>query len=98
MCDLWLEPVILETRPRKKEFKFWRPTGLVEKMAIPQQGPKNKLTKLYKYGHKISKRFKQADYSNTKAQTHSIKLAILASFLTLILLDLARPNNCRIPW
>ena len=28
----------------------------------------NKLTKLYNYEHKISKRFTQADYSNTKAQ------------------------------
>ena len=27
-----------------------------------------KLTKLYNYEHKISKRFTQADYSNTKAQ------------------------------
>ena len=50
--------------------------GPVKKMAIPQQGPQNKLTKLYNYGHKISKRFTQADYSNTKAHTHSIKLAI----------------------
>ena len=50
--------------------------GPVKKMAIPQQGPQNKLTKLYNYGHKISKRFTQADYSNTKAHTPSIKLAI----------------------
>ena len=42
----------------------------------PQHGPQNKLTKLYNYGHKISKQFAQADYSNTKAHTHSIKLAI----------------------
>ena len=45
-------------------------------MAIPQHGPQNKLTKLYNHGHKISKRFTQADYSNTKAHIHSIKLAI----------------------
>ena len=30
-------------------------------LAIPQHGPQNKLTKLYNHGHKISKRFTQAD-------------------------------------
>ena len=34
--------------------------------AIPQHGSQNKLTKFYNHGHKISKRFTQADYSNTK--------------------------------
>ena len=43
-------------------------------MAIRQYGLQNKLTKLYNYGHKISKRFTQADYSNTKAHTPSLKL------------------------
>ena len=41
-----------------------------KKISIPQHGPQNKL---YDYGHKISKRFTQADYSNNKAHTHSIK-------------------------
>ena len=50
-------------------------------MAIPQHGPHNKLTKSYNHGHKISKRFTQADYSNPKVHTHAIKLAIFASFL-----------------
>ena len=50
--------------------------GPVKKMAIPQNGPQTKLTKLYNHEHKISKRFTQANYSNTKAPTHSIKLAI----------------------
>ena len=36
----------------------------------------NKLATLYNYGHKISKRLTQSDYSNTKAHTPSIKLAI----------------------
>ena len=40
--------------------------GPVKKMAIPQLDPQNKLTKLHNNGHKISKRFTQADYSNTK--------------------------------
>ena len=38
----------------------------VKKMAIPQHDPQNKLTNLYNYKHKISKRFTQADHSNTK--------------------------------
>ena len=43
----------------------------VKNMAIPQ----NKLTKLYNYGHKISKRFTQADYSNNEAHTLTIKFS-----------------------
>ena len=31
----------------------------------------NKLAKLYNHGHKISKRFTQADYSNSKAHMHT---------------------------
>ena len=53
-------------------------------MAIPQHGPQNKLTKLYNHGHKISKRFTQADYSNTKAHAHSIKLAIYSDIWWLL--------------
>ena len=45
-------------------------------IAIPQHGPHNKLTKLYNFGHKIAKRFTQTDYSNNKAHTIAIKLAI----------------------
>ena len=48
-------------------------SGAVKKMAIPQDGPQNKLTKLYNQGHKICKRYTQADYSNIKAHTNSIK-------------------------
>ena len=78
MCDLWMEPPILETRPylfleKKNDLSFDDLAAPVKYMAIPQHGPQNKLTKLYNYGHKISKRFTQADYSNTKAHTHSIK-------------------------
>ena len=62
--------------------------GPVKKMAISQHGPQNKLTKLYNYGHKIPKRFTQADYSNTKVHTPSIKLAIFVSFL-----DFPRPRS-----
>ena len=53
-------------------------------MAIPQHGPQTKLRKLYNYGHKISKRFTQADYSNNKAHTHSIKLAIYSDICYLL--------------
>ena len=56
----------------------------MKQMAIPQHGPQNKLTKLYNHGHKISKRFTQADYSNTKAHTHSIKLAIYSDICQLL--------------
>ena len=49
----------------------------MKKIAIPQHGPQNKLTKLYNYGHKISDGLqKQADYNNNKAHTLAIKLAI----------------------
>ena len=53
--------------------------GPVKMMAIPQHGPQKKkkknLTKVHNYGQK-SKRFTQADYSNNKAHTLAIKLAI----------------------
>ena len=83
-----MEPPILETRPclfqRKKDLSFDDLAGPVKQMAIPQHGPQNKLTKLYNHGHKISKRFTQADYSNTKAHTHSIKLAIYSDICQLL--------------
>ena len=53
----------------KKDLSFDDLASPVKKMAIPQHGRQNKLTKLYNYGHKISKRFTQAD-------SPSIKLAI----------------------
>ena len=69
----------------KKDLSFDELAGPVKKMAISQHGPQSKLTKLYNYGHKISKRFTQRDYSNNKAHTLAIKLvinsAIFASFL-----------------
>ena len=64
-------------------------------MAIPQHGPQNKLTKLYNHGHKISKRFTQADYSNIKAHTHLIKqvtysdICCLLSFSSTSLVQMA---------
>ena len=75
-----MEPSILDTSPylfkRKKNFSFDELADPVKKIAIPQHGPQNKLTKLYNYGHKISKRFTQTNYSNSKAHTLAIKLAI----------------------
>ena len=41
--------------------------GPVKKMAIPQHGPRHRLTKLHNYEHKIPKRFIQADKSNNQA-------------------------------
>ena len=60
----------------KKDLSFDDLAGPVRKMAIPENGPQNKLTKLYNYGHKISKRFTQRDYSDNKAHTLAIKLPI----------------------
>ena len=41
----------------KKDLNFEELAAPVKKMSIPQKGPQNNLTKLYNYGHKISKRF-----------------------------------------
>ena len=60
----------------KKDLSFDELAGPVKKMAISQHGQQSKLTKLYNYGHKKSKRFTQRDYSNNKAHTLAIKLAI----------------------
>ena len=83
-----MELPILETRPclfqRKKKLSFDDLAGPVKQIAIPQHGPQNKLTKLYKHRHKISKRFTQADYSNAKARTRSIKLAIYSDICQLL--------------
>ena len=57
----------------EKDLSFDELAGPVKEMAIPQHGSQNKLTKFYNHIHKISKRFTQADYRNTKAHTHSIK-------------------------
>ena len=72
MCDLWSEENLLCWRQdlayfrEKKVLSFDDFAGPVKKMAIQQLGPHNKLTKLYKYGHKISKRFTEAVYSNRR--------------------------------
>ena len=60
---------------KKKYLTFDELAGPVKRMAIPQHGPQNKL-KLYNYGHEISKRFTQTDYSNNKFHTRAIKLAV----------------------
>ena len=56
MGDLWMEPSILDTSPylfkRKKNFSFDELADPVKKIAIPQHGRQNKLTKLYNYGQK----------------------------------------------
>ena len=66
----------------KKDLNFDELAAPVKKMAIPQHGRRNNLTKLYNYGHKISKRFIQADYSNNKAHTLAIKLATDIAIVT----------------
>ena len=73
-----MEPPILDTSSclflRKKDLSFDELADPLKKIAIPQHGPQNKLTKLCSYGHKISKRFTQTNYN--KAHTLAIKLAI----------------------
>ena len=69
----------MPTFREKKDLSLEDLAGPVKMMAIPQHGPqkkKKKLTKVYNYGQKLSKRFTQADYSNNKAHTLAIKLAI----------------------
>ena len=61
----------------KKGFKFGRPCRSRENDGDPATRPaKKNLTKVYNYGQKLSKRFTQADYSNNKAHTLAIKLAL----------------------
>ena len=69
----------------QKDLNFDDLAGPVKKMAIPQHGPQNNLTKLFNYGHKISKRFIPADYSNNKAHTLAIKLATDRAIFTCFL-------------
>ena len=77
----------------KKDLNFDDFAGPVKKMAIPQHGPQNNLTKLFNYGHKISKRFVQADYSNNKAHTLAIKLAT-DRVIFICFLAFPRPRPC----
>ena len=58
MCDLCMEPAILDLAyfEEKKDLSFDDLAGPVQKLAIPQHGLQNKLTKLYNYGHKICTR------------------------------------------
>ena len=58
---------------KKKELIFDDIAGAVRKIAIPQQGLQQKLTKLHIYGHKTPRRFTRADKSNTKAHTLMVK-------------------------
>ena len=69
----WRLNLIAYFREKKKDLRFNDLAVPVKYMAIPQHGSQNKLTKFYNHGHKIPKRFTQADYSNTKVHTHSIK-------------------------
>ena len=60
-------------------FKFWGPCRSRENYGDPATRlakKKKNLTKVYNYGQKLSKRFTQTDYSNNKAHTLAIKLAI----------------------
>ena len=60
----------------KKELIFDDLAGPVRKIAIPQQGLRQKLTKLHIYDPKILRRFTQTDKSNTKAHTLMVKFIL----------------------
>ena len=54
-----MEPAILGLayfEGKKKDLSFDDLAGPVQKLAIPQHGLQNKLTKLHYYGHKICTR------------------------------------------
>ena len=54
-----MEPAILDLAyfdGKNKDLSFADLAGTVQKLAIPQHGLQNKLTKLYYYGHKICTR------------------------------------------
>ena len=90
ICEWNLEPGYFR---EKKDLNFDDLAGPVKKMAIPQHGPQNNLTKLFNYGHKISKRFIPADCSNNKAHILAIKLATDRAILTCFL-AFPRPRSC----
>ena len=48
-------------------------------MAISQHDPRHKLTKLRNYGHKIPRRFAQADKDDNKAHPLMTKLAMYSN-------------------
>ena len=76
---------------KKKELIFDDLAGPVRKIAIPQQGLRQKLTKLHIYGHKTPRRFTRADKSNTKAHTLMVKF-IVAIYSNIYLLFLFSPK------
>ena len=54
-----MEPAILDLayfEGKKKDLSFDDLAGPVQKLAIPQHGLQNKLTKLHYYGHQICTR------------------------------------------
>ena len=69
-------------------------------MAIPQHGPRHKLTKLQNYGQKIPRRFTQADKSNNEVHTLMIKLAMYSNICLAFSLisDLSYSNDYGVPF
>ena len=79
----------------KKERIFDDLAGPVKKMAIPQHDPRHKITKLHNRGHKISRRFTEADESNNRVLTQMTKLAMYSNICLAINLfsDLSCSNG-----
>ena len=80
----------------KKERIFDDLAGSVKKMAIPQHDPRLKITKLHNRGHKIQRRFTQADESNNRVLTIMTTLAMYSNICQAINLfsDLSCSNGC----
>ena len=68
-------------------------------MAIPQHDLRHKLTKLHNYGHKIPRRFAQADKDDNKAHPLMIKLAMYRNICLAfyLFLDLSCSNDYGVP-
>ena len=68
-------------------------------MAIPQHGSRHKLSKLDNYGHKIPRRFAEADKEDNKAHTLVIKLVMYSNICLGFYLfpDLSCSNDYGVP-
>ena len=90
-----LEVAFLE----KKITNFDDLGGTIKKMSIQQHGPRHKLTKLHNYGHKIPRRFAQADKDDNKAHPLMIKWAMYNNICLpfYLFLDLSCSNDYGVP-
>ena len=87
LCDLWIEPPILEIRLcpfwRKKELIFYDLSGPRKKMEIPQHGLRHELTKsqLFLYRETVS-RLKLRKIGKEKIRERGMLTLIYSRLLT----------------